>query len=221
MWGHLSVTIDSPSSTLTPRDCPRSANPGSGTELPVPDIVEVWDQTTCLTQNCGNGRRCTIRALSVTCSTVMRRRVYNHCFRRTADWSLAEDLTSVVFLEAWRRRKQVRMHEDSVLPWLLAVANNCLRNAERSRRRYKRLLAKLPVPDDAADLALETSERLDDAESMRRILVVVHTLSREDQEVIALCDWSGLTYEEAATALAVPIGTVKSATVPRTDDCVH
>jgi RNA polymerase sigma factor (sigma-70 family) len=137
-------------------------------------------------------------------------RVYNHCFRRTADWSLAEDLTSVVFLEAWRRRKQVRMYEDSVLPWLLAVANNCLRNAERSRRRYKRLLAKLPKPEDPTDLDAETSERIDDAESIRRILVVVDQLSRENQEVIALCDWSGLTYEEAAAALAIPIGTVKS-----------
>ena len=137
-------------------------------------------------------------------------RVYNHCFRRTADWALAEDLTSVVFLEAWRRRKQVRLFEDSVLPWLLAVANNCLRNAERSRRRYKRLLAKLPKPEDVADLDTETSGRMDDAEAMRRILVLVHQLSREDQEVIGLCDWSGLTYEEAATALAIPIGTVKS-----------
>src|SRR5690606_11322289 len=29
--------------------------------------------------------------------------VYNHCFRRTGSWEAAEDLTSVVFLEAWRR----------------------------------------------------------------------------------------------------------------------
>jgi RNA polymerase sigma factor (sigma-70 family) len=137
-------------------------------------------------------------------------RVYNHCFRRTADWSLAEDLTSVVFLEAWRKRKQVRLHEDSVLPWLLAVANNCLRNALRSRRRYDRLLAKLPKPTDSSAVDAEASDRVDDAETMRRILVLVRQLSSEDQEVIALCDWSGLTNDEAATALDVPIGTVKS-----------
>jgi RNA polymerase sigma factor (sigma-70 family) len=137
-------------------------------------------------------------------------RVYNHCFRRTADWSLAEDLTSVVFLEAWRKRKQVRLHGDSVLPWLLAVANNCLRNADRSRRRYTRLLAKLPRSEDAPALDTESSDHIDDAEQMRNILLVVHQLSTEDQEVITLCDWSGLTYEETATALAIPIGTVKS-----------
>lgn len=37
--------------------------------------------------------------------------IYNFCFRRTADWSAAEDLTSTVFLEAWGRRADVRVSE--------------------------------------------------------------------------------------------------------------
>jgi RNA polymerase sigma factor (sigma-70 family) len=137
-------------------------------------------------------------------------KVYNHCFRRSADWSMAEDLTSVVFLEAWRKRRQVRLHGDSVLPWLLAVANNCLRNAERSRRRYHRLLGKLPTPEDTPPLDAQASDRVDDEVAMRRLLLVLRQLDTEDQEVIALCDWSGLSYEEAATALDIPVGTVKS-----------
>jgi RNA polymerase sigma-70 factor (ECF subfamily) len=138
------------------------------------------------------------------------RSVYNHCFRRAADWSLAQDLTSVVFFEAWRKRRQVRLDGDSILPWLLAIATNCLRNASRSRRRYDRLLAKLPKPEIHEDFDDEASARADDAETMRRLLGLVGQLSTEDQEVIALCDWSGLTNEEAATALGIPIGTVKS-----------
>ncbi len=43
-------------------------------------------------------------------------RVYAHCFSRTGSWSMAEDLTSVVFLEAWRRRAEVRFSGDSALP---------------------------------------------------------------------------------------------------------
>ena len=138
------------------------------------------------------------------------KKVYNHCFRRSADWSMAEDLTSVVFLEAWRKRRQVRLHGDSVLPWLLAVANNCLRNAQRSRRRYHRLLAKLPRPEDTPPLDVQASDRLDDEVSMRRLILELRQLTTEDQEVIALCDWSGLSYEEASTALEIPVGTVKS-----------
>jgi RNA polymerase sigma-70 factor (ECF subfamily) len=136
--------------------------------------------------------------------------VYNHCFRRTADWSMAEDLTSVVFLEAWRLRKKVRLHDDSVLPWLLAVANNCARNATRSRSRYRRLLAKLPGPDSSDALDTEAIGRADDESAMRRVLTGFGQLSADDQEVIALCDWADLTYEEAATALDAPVGTVKS-----------
>lgn len=61
------------------------------------------------------------------------RTVYNHCFRRTASWAEAEDLPSPVFLEAWRRRRDVRFYTDSIVPWLLAVANNVVRNARRPK----------------------------------------------------------------------------------------
>jgi hypothetical protein len=33
------------------------------------------------------------------------RTIYNYCFRRISDWSAAEDLLSIVFLEAWRNRR--------------------------------------------------------------------------------------------------------------------
>ncbi len=138
------------------------------------------------------------------------RRVYNHCFRRTADWSLAEDLTSVVFLEAWRRRREVRLCGDSLLPWLLGVANNAIRNAERSRRRYRRVLNKLPKVIDFPTEDAEVVARLDGERAMKTILERMGDLRQEEQEVLALCDWSGLSVAEASTALGIPSGTVKS-----------
>jgi DNA-directed RNA polymerase specialized sigma24 family protein len=36
--------------------------------------------------------------------------VYTHCFRRTASHGAAEDLTSAVFLEAWKPRSQVQLY---------------------------------------------------------------------------------------------------------------
>lgn len=69
------------------------------------------------------------------------RSVYNHCFRRTANWADAEELTSAVFVEAWRRRRDIRPEGDSARPWLLGVANNLLRNHRRSLGRYRAALA--------------------------------------------------------------------------------
>jgi DNA-directed RNA polymerase specialized sigma24 family protein len=54
--------------------------------------------------------------------------VFAFCARRTGDLALAEDLTSVVFLEARRRRRSVRLSRDSALPWLLGTAHNVVRN---------------------------------------------------------------------------------------------
>jgi RNA polymerase sigma-70 factor (ECF subfamily) len=138
------------------------------------------------------------------------RRVYNHCFRLTASWADAEELTSATFLEAWRRRHDVRPRHDTALPWLLGVANNLVRNHRRSRGRYHAALARLPrvaaVPDTADDVA----GRLADEAQMRGVLELFARLPERHQEVLALCAWAGLTYEQAADVLGVPVGTVRS-----------
>ncbi|MFI6909496.1 RNA polymerase sigma factor [Nonomuraea sp. NPDC050394] len=138
------------------------------------------------------------------------RAVYNYCFRRTADWSVAEELTSVVFLETWRRRTQVRMEGGSLLAWLYGVATNCLRNHRRALRRHGDALARLPKPVPAYEVADLVVERVDDQRRMREILDHIQTLPRRDQELLALCVWEELSYAEAAAALNIPIGTVRS-----------
>ncbi|MFC6092438.1 RNA polymerase sigma factor [Saccharothrix sp. BKS2] len=137
--------------------------------------------------------------------------VYNHCFRRTGNWSTAEDLTSVVFLEAWRQRSRLRPSATgSVLPWLLGIATNVVRNHVRALGRYERALARLPPLADEADPADVAALRVDAEVEMASILPAYHRLRREEQDVLALCAWSGLSYEDASIALAVPVGTVRS-----------
>lgn len=136
--------------------------------------------------------------------------VYTHCFRRTGSWSVAEDLTSVVFLEAWRKRRDVRLAGESILPWLLAVANNATRNAERSLRRHRRLIARLSEAESVPDIAEDAAKRADAERAMRLILTAVRELSEPERDVLALVDWAGLSYAEAAAALGIPAGTVRS-----------
>jgi RNA polymerase sigma factor (sigma-70 family) len=137
------------------------------------------------------------------------RAVYNFCFRRTANWAAAEDLTSIVFLEAWRRRSEVRLKDGRALPWLLGVATNVLRNRRRSERRHRAALARLPL-ERGADFADDVDARLDDERRMQAALRTVATLPRRERDVLALCVWAGLSYEDAAVALGLPIGTVRS-----------
>jgi RNA polymerase sigma factor (sigma-70 family) len=134
--------------------------------------------------------------------------IYNYCFRRCADWALAEDLTATVFLEAWRKRRQVVFDgEDTVLPWLYAVAGNVIRNENRRHRRLARFLGALAGSEPAGR---DIAEQLAEEEQMRSILTAVGKLPRREQDVLGLCVFADLSYEQAAIALGIPIGTVRS-----------
>lgn len=138
------------------------------------------------------------------------RSIYNYLFRRCGDWSVAEDLTSVVFLEAYRRRADARIVEGKVLPWLYGVATNVVRNQRRSLRRYSEALERLPPPDAELGVAGLAADRIDAEREMRRVLTALHQLPESDKDVLSLCLWSELSYEDAAAALGIPVGTVRS-----------
>jgi len=136
--------------------------------------------------------------------------VYAYCARLTADLSLAEDLTSVVFLQAWSRRGQVRLDHDSALPWLLGVALQVSRNARRSLRRYRAALTRMPAADPEPDLAERVTERLSAERQLCAALDVLQSLPARERDVVGMVLWAGLSYDQAAVALGVPVGTVRS-----------
>lgn len=137
------------------------------------------------------------------------RTIYNYLFRRLADWSEAEDLTAVVFLEAFRRRNEVVVVEGKLLPWLYGIATNVLRNRRRALWRHRDLMRQL-ASQPRAEVSPDAPARTEAAARMRSVLKRVAGLPRKQQDVVALCVWSGLSYEEAAAALGVPVGTVRS-----------
>jgi RNA polymerase sigma-70 factor (ECF subfamily) len=139
------------------------------------------------------------------------RSVYNHGFRLTGDWSVAEDVVSLTFLEAWRLRGRVDVGAPgSLRPWLLGIATNVARNVRRAARRYDGALARLPLPRSEPDFAEDLVARLDDIERIARVRDALAALRTPEREVLALCVFAGLDYAEAAEALDIPVGTVRS-----------
>ncbi|WP_412543894.1 RNA polymerase sigma factor [Longispora sp. K20-0274] len=138
------------------------------------------------------------------------RAVYNHCFRLTASWAEAEDLTQQTFLTAWRRRADLEPAGGSVLPWLLVTATNIARTARRSLRRRLGLLARLPDPGFQADHADDVADRIDAQRRMAGLRAALAVLSRAEREAFELVVWSGVGYPEAAVALGIAEGSVRS-----------
>lgn len=138
------------------------------------------------------------------------RPVYNHAFRLTGDWSAAEEVMAMTFLEAWRSREQIAEDGGSLQPWLLGIATNLARGQHRAARRQRNALARLASTDYLPDFADDVSARLDDAARIKALHRALAGLSRHEFDVLALCVWSGLGYAAAAEALGIPVGTVRS-----------
>jgi RNA polymerase sigma factor (sigma-70 family) len=136
--------------------------------------------------------------------------VYNHAFRLTGSWSVAEDVTQATFLTAWRRRTEVRLVDGSPLPWLLVTAGHQARTEQRTLTRWRNRLLRAPGDDTVADPADDVAGRLDDERRMRQVLEAVRGLPRAEREAVALCLWSGVSYAEAAAVLGVTESSVRS-----------
>jgi RNA polymerase sigma-70 factor (ECF subfamily) len=137
--------------------------------------------------------------------------IYNFLYRRTASWSDAEDLTSAVFLHAWRRRAEVVLDRDSALPWLLRAADYTVRNEWRAKLRYRKALAAAHLmADHQRDHADEVAGRLDGDRQLDEARQAMKRLPKQEREIVELCVWAGLDQQAAAVALDIPLGTVKS-----------
>jgi RNA polymerase sigma-70 factor (ECF subfamily) len=146
--------------------------------------------------------------------------VHNVAFRRTADRSAAEDIAETAFLELWRQRQRIVTREGSLRPWLAGVTGNLARRWWRDRTRGRRALGRLAgrsgrsagpeVGVDDRDMAGEVADRIDDERRMSAVLVALDQLPADQRELVLLSAGDGLSYEEMAAVLDIPVGTVRS-----------
>lgn len=137
-------------------------------------------------------------------------RLRRHAIRVLSSPHLAEDVTAVVFYEAWRRRANVRMVNESILPWLLVTTNNTLRNHARQQRRYRHFLSQLPPPEQTADVADSIAEADEARIKSFALREAFAQLRPPERDVLTLCVIEGLGTREASAALGIAEGTVKS-----------
>lgn len=136
-------------------------------------------------------------------------RVHRHARRFVARESDAEDITAIVFLEAWRLRHRVRVVDGSIIAWLLVTAVNVARNMVRSRIRYESAIRGLRI-DTVSDHADEVLKQLVLEGARAPLRAAFETLSRGDQEVLALCVLEELRPREVAVLMRVPAATIRT-----------
>lgn len=119
----------------------------------------------------------------------------------------AEDITQETFLRAYRSLKRFDPTRP-LRPWLLSIAANLAKNRHRSAARYLAALTRSlrAEPTDSLDVEKHAAQNQDAGQLWK----AVRRLNADDQQIIYLRFFLDLSTVEAAQALDVAEGTVKS-----------
>jgi len=120
----------------------------------------------------------------------------------------AEDVLHDVFLEAWQKAASYSEERGTVGAWLSLRARSRAIDRRRSVPRNRAVTLEALGPEGPVDPALDPA-RIQD---QRRLSQAFAVMSAEEQQVIVLGYFEGLTSSEIAEQLGTPVGTVKSRT---------
>jgi RNA polymerase sigma factor (sigma-70 family) len=122
----------------------------------------------------------------------------------------ADDLVGETFLVAFGKRGRYDTGRADARPWLYGIATNLVGQHRRDEvRRYRLHNAIGPEPAESSHAERVVAQVA--AQAMAHLLgAALAELSDGDRDVLLLIAWEGLSYEETAAALRIPVGTVRS-----------
>jgi len=132
--------------------------------------------------------------------------VYTMVYRMTGNTSLSEDATQQAFIQAWLHLPTYQPRS-SLRSWLSRIAiNACLDSLRREKRIVldEESTLKTVDPQPGPESALINKQR---AHAVQNALLLLHESARA---VLVLREYSGLSYQEIASTLDIPLGTVMS-----------
>jgi len=144
--------------------------------------------------------------------------VYRFSLRLTGNEAEADDLTQETFLRAYRHWSTYT-RGTSCRSWLFTICRNAfLRGRERTDRRMESFESELDVAVEAmagakvlAEIRNEDPERrFFDSFIDAEVDAAIARLPDEFRQAVVLSDLEGLSYNEVAQVMDVPVGTVKS-----------
>lgn len=135
--------------------------------------------------------------------------VYGMACQVLRDPARAEEVAQEVMLEIWQTAPRYRPESGHAMAWIMTIAHHravdSVRTAHRSAERERVVSQHESTPpfDDVA----EAVEALGEREQVRSCL---KELTVELRQPVLLAYYQGLTHAEIASALSLPLGTVKS-----------
>ncbi len=147
------------------------------------------------------------------------RELYNYLRRFLTDASLAEDVFQASFLQVHINRDRFESGR-KFRPWLYTIATNQAIDAQRRNRRHRRLSldqahqawgdGTRTLMDTVIGRESDPAFSCEQSERSQWVHEAVANLPEPLQKAVQLVYFRGMKYRDAATAMSIPVGTVKS-----------
>jgi len=132
-------------------------------------------------------------------------KIFDYCHLRTGNRAASEDLASEVFLEALRGIRGYRYRGLPFSAWLYRIARNI--TADHLQRNARRPTVELP--EDSRHPQLQTPDQADDHALTQDMHAAIRQLTEDQQQVITLRFFQGLSHEETAAIMGRRSGAVR------------
>lgn len=134
--------------------------------------------------------------------------IYRYIARRLGR-DTADDLVAETFLAAFRQRGRYGPAHADARPWLYGIATRLIGRYRRDEVRFFRAISRTGIDPAAELIADQVTSRVAAQAASRELAAAIAALPPGYRDVLLLIA-SGLGYQETATALGVPVGTVSS-----------
>lgn len=136
--------------------------------------------------------------------------VYSTALRLTRNQDDAQDLTQEAVVRAFQAYD--RFDGQNFKAWMLRILTNVFINRYRKEKREPDVdsIENQPAAENVASEEANPSDELFDNLVGEQVEEALMSLPDEYRTAVLLCDVEGLSYEEIAEALRIPIGTVRS-----------
>jgi RNA polymerase sigma-70 factor (ECF subfamily) len=132
--------------------------------------------------------------------------LYRFAVRSLGDRGLAEEAVQETFVRAWRAADRFDDELGSLRTWLFAIVRNVVIDLSRARA----VRPGLSASDGTADDALVIDQAFDRVLTAWQVEEALRMLSDEHRAALIEVHYKGRAYNEVASGLGVPVGTVKS-----------
>ncbi len=133
--------------------------------------------------------------------------VYRLALSVVRDRALAEDVAQETMMKAWLALPTLR-DQGSLRSWVLRIANNTAISTLRARRAIA--VDPHDLPEAEAPVERSVEARVQSDAVVGQFVAALDTLDELSRSIVVLREVEGLSYDEIAAVLNVPLPTVKT-----------